>query len=307
MTNEAHLRVVADQVGERLDVAVARLCDVSRALAHRLISEGLVSEAGRQRRKPGDKLAGGETLDVIVPAPEPAEPQPEAIDLDIVFEDDEMLIVNKPPGMAVHPGPGHTGKTLVNALLAHCPDLPGINGVQRPGIVHRLDKDTSGLIAVAKTERAQRSLSQQLKQRETKKTYLALVEGRVEPSEAMIDAPLGRDPRNRLRMMVLLSGGREAQTSYRVREVIDGLTLVEASPITGRTHQIRVHLASIGHPVVGDLVYGHRSKLVDRQFLHAWRLTLHHPVDGRELRFEAPLAPDLQRALDALHAGATTV
>ncbi len=307
MSDEARLRVVADQPGERLDVAVARLCDVSRVLAHRLISDGLVAEAGRVRRKPGDKLAGGERLDVVVPAPEPAEPQPEAIALDIVYEDDEMLIVNKPPGMAVHPGPGHGGRTLVNALLAHCPDLPGINGVQRPGIVHRLDKDTSGLIAVAKTEQAQRSLSAQLKQHETQKTYLALLEGKVDPPEALVDAPLGRDPHNRMRMMVRESGGREAQTSYRVREFLDGLTLVEASPITGRTHQIRVHFASLGHPVVGDAVYGRPSKLVDRQFLHAWRLTLHHPVDGRELTFEAPLAPDLQRALDALHPGLAPV
>jgi 23S rRNA pseudouridine1911/1915/1917 synthase len=185
----------------------------------------------------------------------------------------------------------------VNALLARYPDLPGINGVQRPGIVHRLDKDTSGIMAVAKTELAQRSLSEQLKERRTKKIYLALVEGRVEPAEAMIDAPLGRDPYNRLRQMVRENGGREAQTTYKVREYLDGATYLEASPITGRTHQIRVHFASTGHPIVGDVVYGKVSLKVARQFLHAWRLRVEHPVSGNPLEFESPLAADLQASL----------
>jgi 23S rRNA pseudouridine1911/1915/1917 synthase len=242
----------------------------------------------------------------------PAEPQPEAIALDIVYEDDDLIVVNKPAGMAVHPGPGHSGRTLVNALLAHCPDLPGIGGVQRPGIVHRLDKDTSGLIVAAKTERAHHSLTRQLAERRMHKTYLALVEGRLQPDEALIDAPIGRDPNNRKRMMVHGAAAREAQTRYRVRavypvrpELVEGrarqLTSLEASPITGRTHQIRVHLASLGHPVVGDMVYGHPTKLVSRQFLHAWRLILRHPVDGRGLTFEAPLPEDLQAALEYLN------
>lgn len=281
---------------------MARLCDISRAQAHKLIADGLVTQQGKVRRKPGDRLVGTESLEVRIPPPVPAEPQPQDIALDIVFEDDEMLVVNKPPGMAVHPGPGHDGNTLVNALLAHCPDLPGINGVLRPGIVHRLDRDTSGLIAVAKTERAQRSLSDQLKNRETRKTYLALVEGKVEPAEAMIDAPLGRDPYNRLRQIVRETGGRDAQTTYRVAEYLDGYTYLEASPITGRTHQIRVHFASTGYPIVGDLTYGKPSDLVSRQFLHAWRLRIGHPVSGRALDFEAPLPADLQQALDRLRA-----
>jgi 23S rRNA pseudouridine1911/1915/1917 synthase len=191
----------------------------------------------------------------------------------------------------------------VNALLAHCPDLPGIGGVQRPGIVHRLDKDTSGLIVIAKDERAHNGLSMQLKDRQMHKTYLTLVEGRVEPAEALIDAPIGRDPNNRRRMMVRPPGSsssRDAQTRYRVRERYQGFTLLEASPITGRTHQIRVHLASLGHPVVGDSVYGKRSSLVPRQFLHAWRLTFTHPVNGRELSFGAPLPEDLGAAMAAL-------
>ena len=276
---------------------MARLCDLSRPQAHRLIADGLVIADGRVRVKPGDRVLGGERLTVRVPAPLPAEPLPEAIPLAIVYEDEHMIVVDKPAGMPVHPGPGHTGHTLVNALLAHCPDLPGIGGVQRPGIVHRLDKDTSGLIIAAKTERAHHGLTRQLAERRMHKTYLALVEGRLQPDEALIDAPIGRDPSNRKRMRVHGAAAREAQTSYRVREHLKGYTYVEASPITGRTHQIRVHFASLGHPVVGDAVYGRQTSLVARQFLHAWRLTLHHPIDGRELSFEAPLAPDLQEAL----------
>jgi 23S rRNA pseudouridine1911/1915/1917 synthase len=203
--------------------------------------------------------------------------------------------------MPVHPGPGHSGRTLVNALLAHCPDLPGIGGVQRPGIVHRLDKDTSGLIIAAKDERTHNGLAEQLKDRQVKKTYLALVEGRLEPKEALIDAPIGRDPNNRQRMMVRAGSSsgksRDAQTAYRSREYLHGYTFVEASPITGRTHQIRVHFASLGHPIVGDAVYGKRSDLVPRQFLHAWRLSFRHPIEGLELSFEAPLPEDLAAAL----------
>jgi 23S rRNA pseudouridine1911/1915/1917 synthase len=220
--------------------------------------------------------------------------------LNIVYEDAGMILVDKPAGMPVHPGPGHSGHTLVNALLAHCPALPGIGGVQRPGIVHRLDKDTSGLIVAAKTDRAHNSLTRQLAERHIKKTYLALVDGRLQPEEALIDAPIGRDPNNRKRQMLRSAGGREAQTSYRVRDYFRGYTYLEASPITGRTHQIRVHMASLGHPIVGDDLYGRPSTLVSRQFLHAWRLVLHHPTDGRELSFEAPLPQDLQDALRQL-------
>jgi 23S rRNA pseudouridine1911/1915/1917 synthase len=296
---------MADLPDERLDVAVARLCDMSRAQARRLVDEGLVRRNGAIARKAGDRLETGDELIVQIPAPVPATPQPEAIALDIVYEDEHLIVVNKPAGMAVHPGPGHSGKTLVNALLAHCPDLPGIGGVQRPGIVHRLDKDTSGLIVAAKDERTHNGLATQLKNREVKKTYLALVEGRLEPPEALIDAPIGRDPNNRQRMMVRGAGGREAQTAYRVREYLDGYSLVEASPVTGRTHQIRVHFASLGHPVAGDRVYSPSrgaasDALVSRQFLHAWRLAFRHPVTGADLSFEAPLAADLQAVIDNL-------
>jgi 23S rRNA pseudouridine1911/1915/1917 synthase len=250
--------------------------------------------------KAGEKLRGGETVSFRVPAPLPADPAAERLPLDIVYEDEHLVVVNKPPGMPVHPGPGHSSRTLVNALLAHCPDLPGIGGVQRPGIVHRLDKDTSGLIIAAKTETAHHGLSRQLKDREVKKTYLVLVEGVVSPPEAVIEAPVARDPNNRRRMMVRSANGREATTIYRLRAVYDGKSLVEASPVTGRTHQIRVHLASVGHPVIGDSVYGRPSPLVERQFLHAWRLAFRHPVDGHDLSFEAPLASDLEEALSKL-------
>ncbi|HLF71496.1 MAG TPA: RluA family pseudouridine synthase [Dehalococcoidia bacterium] len=296
------VEITTDKPGERLDVAVARLCAISRAQAQRLIDEDLVSGPSGLRRKAGDKLESGERLTVRLPAPAPAEPQPEDIALSIVYEDAHLLVVDKPAGMSVHPGPGHDGGTLVNALLAYCKDLPGIGGVQRPGIVHRLDKDTSGLIAVAKDERTHNGLSSQLSERRMHKTYLALLEGRIEPAEAMIDAPLGRDPNNRRRMMVRAVGGRESQTSYRVLEYFPAQSYVEASPVTGRTHQIRVHFASLGHAIVGDALYGKPSPLVRRQFLHAWRLAFKHPIDGRELSFEAPLPPDLQAALDALGA-----
>ena len=303
------LDVEADRPGERLDVAVARLCGVSRAQAHRLIDEGGVVQAGKARRKAGERLEGGERLVVKLPPLVEAMPQAEAIDLDVVYEDEHMVVVDKPAGMPVHPGPGHSGRTLVNALLAHCPDLPGIGGVQRPGIVHRLDKDTSGLIMVAKDEKTHVRLSAQIKDCEVKKTYLALVEGRVEPPEALIDASIGRDPNNRQRMMVLGDSAsskhsREAQTQYRVRDYYDGFTLVEATLLTGRTHQIRVHFASIDHPIAGDQVYGRHAAgkrdlpiKLRRQFLHAYRLALLHPIDGRELSFEAPLPPDLEAHL----------
>jgi 23S rRNA pseudouridine1911/1915/1917 synthase len=258
---------------------------------------------GRATAKAGLKLAGGETIAVRVPPLAPAEPQPEAILLAIIYEDAHLIVVDKPAGMPVHPGPGHAAHPLVNALLAHCPDLPGIGGVQRPGIVHRLDKDTSGLIVAAKDEKTHLGLTRQLSERTMHKTYLALVEGRLEPPEALIDASIGRDPSHRQRQAILPAGrGREAQTRYRVREYLDRYTYLEASPITGRTHQIRVHLASLGHPIVGDAVYGKPSKLVGRQFLHAWRLALRHPITDEEMSFEAPLAGDLQKALEEIQA-----
>jgi 23S rRNA pseudouridine1911/1915/1917 synthase len=271
-----------------------------RSQAKRLIEEGMVRINGSPHTKAGERLRGGEQVSIRVPAPVPAEPLPEDMPLRILYEDDHLIVVDKPAGMPVHPGPGHSSHTLVNALLGHCPDLPGIGGVQRPGIVHRLDKDTSGLIIAAKDEKTHIGLSRQLKDREVKKTYLALAEGVVSPAEAIIEAPIGRDPNNRRRMMVRSANGRASTTIYRLRGVYDGKSLIEASPVTGRTHQIRVHMASIGHPVVGDPVYGRPSPLVARQFLHAWRLGFRHPISRADLSFEAPLPEDLESALARL-------
>ncbi len=255
--------------------------------------------------KAGVKLEGGERVRVTVPPPEPARPEPEPIPLRIVYEDDDLLVVDKPAGLAVHPSPGHSSHTLVNAVLAHCPNLSGVGGQRRPGIVHRLDKDTSGLIIVAKNDAAHLSLSRQLKERRVEKTYVALVEGRLAP-EGTIDAPIARDPRHRKRMAVV-EGGREARTRYRLLRPVDGCSLAEVRPETGRTHQIRVHFASIGHPLVGDTVYGRRKEdsPVRRQFLHAQRLAFHHPRTGERLELEAPLPEDLLHALADLEAAPT--
>jgi 23S rRNA pseudouridine1911/1915/1917 synthase len=264
----------------------------------RLIDEGMVAVEGRLPGKAGVKLEPGEHVQVTVPPPEPARPEPEAIPLRIVYEDDDLLIVDKPADLAVHPSPGHSSHTLVNAVLAHCPNLSGVGGQRRPGIVHRLDKDTSGLIIVAKHDAAHLSLSRQLKERKVEKTYVALVEGRIDPAQGVIDAPIARDPRHRKRMAIV-KGGREARTRYRLLRKVEGRSLVEVRPETGRTHQIRVHLASIGHPVVADPVYGRAKAIapVPRQFLHAQRLAFRHPRTGERLELEAPLPADLSRAL----------
>lgn len=241
-------------------------------------------------------------IDVRVPPPQPLDVEPEAIPLRVVYEDKDLLVIDKPAGMTVHPAPGHARHTLVNALLAHCTDLSGVGGVLRPGIVHRLDKDTSGLLLVAKNDRAHADLSRQLKERSVDKRYLALVQGHLEQPEGVIEGAIGRDPRNRKRMAIV-EGGRPARTAYRVREYLDGLTLVEVAPSTGRTHQIRVHFAAAGHVIVGDALYGKPSTLVGRQFLHAYRLGFRHPADGRPLAFESPLPADLEEALRLVREG----
>ncbi len=220
--------------------------------------------------------------------------------LDIVYEDEDLLVVNKAAGMVVHPSPGHTGDTLVNALLARYPDLQGVEGL-RPGIVHRLDKDTSGLIIVAKNARTQAALIEQMKQHQVEKRYLALVEGVVSVDHGSIDAPIGRDPRHRQQMAITATGSREARTHFRVLERFHRHTLLLLQLETGRTHQIRVHLKAIGHPVVGDPVYGSgnpRGNLfLKRQFLHAYQLKFAHPTTGKMLELETPLPEDLKTAL----------
>ena len=295
--------LVVDRSGERLDLFVPRRVPaLTRSRVQRLIDEGLVTIDGRRTPKAGARLETGQRVQVSVPPPESTPLQPEPIPLRIVHEDQDLLVVDKPAGLAVHPSPGHSSHTLVHAVLAHCPDdLSGIGGEKRPGIVHRLDKDTSGLIIVAKNDAAHLALARQLKERKVAKTYLALVEGRIDPPEGIIDAPIGRHPRHRKRMAAI-AGGRHARTRYRVLREVDGRSLVEVRPETGRTHQIRVHFASLGHPIVGDSLYGRRDApaALTRQFLHAQRLAFTHPRTGDRLQLEAPLPEDLERVLRKL-------
>ena len=298
------LELTADRGGERLDTFIARRCpELSRSHARRLIDEGLVSVNGRQV-KPSERVTAGLSVSVTIPPPETVTLVPEAIPLTIIYQDGDIIVLDKPAGLTVHPAPGHPSGTLVNALLAACPDLRGIAGTLRPGIVHRLDKDTSGLMVVAKNDRAQRALQRQLKDRDVRKTYLALVRGVPAPREGTIAAPIGRHPKNRKKMAVV-ADGREATTRYRVREEIAGgqYSLLEVEPVTGRTHQIRVHLAAVGHPVVGDATYGRPSAAVGRQFLHAHKLAFGMPLGGRTVEFESPLPADLREALSQLRAG----
>jgi 23S rRNA pseudouridine1911/1915/1917 synthase len=282
-----------------LDLFLARRVDgLSRSHARRLIDEGLVTVDGR-RERPSHHLASGSHVAAALPPAEEATPAAESIPLTVIYQDEDIIVVDKPAGLTVHPAPGHPSGTLVNALLAIAPELAEAREKVRPGIVHRLDKDTSGLLVVARSERARASLIHQLKQREVHKIYLAFVQGVPEPARGTIEAPIGRHPRNRKKMAVV-AGGREAETKYRVREVLKGFALLEVEPVTGRTHQVRVHLAAIGHPVVGDSIYGRRSPLVGRQFLHAWRLAFELASSGRLVEFESPLPVDLRQALEAL-------
>jgi len=290
-----------DHGGERLDKAIAAaLPELSRTQVQRLIKGAYVTVRGAVARA-SYRLEPGDRVVVRIPPPEPSQIGPEAIPLDIIYEDADVLVINKPAGMVVHPSHGHAAGTLVNAILAHCPELEGVGGEQRPGIVHRLDKDTSGLIVVAKNDRAQRDLQRQFKARLVSKRYLALVEGRLVPSQGLIEAPIGRDPAHRQRMAVV-RGGRDAITRYQVVETFADYTLVEAEPVTGRTHQVRLHLAFLGHPVVGDRVYGRRKQRLEigRQFLHASRLTLTLPGTGERATFTAPLPPELEAVLAEL-------
>ncbi|MGH2559293.1 MAG: RluA family pseudouridine synthase [Thermomicrobiales bacterium] len=294
---------VADE-RERLDKFVAgKLPDLSRAFLQELVDVGRIVVNGVPVRR-SYKITRGDVVTATIPAPTPDEIEPEVIPLDVVYEDDDVIVLDKLAGMVVHPAPGHPSGTLVNALLAHAPEM-AVSGSHRPGIVHRLDKDTSGLVVVAKNDRAKLALVSQWQNRTVEKGYIALVRGVVEPEEATIDAPVGRDPANRLRMAAIASG-RPAVTHFRVNRRYDDCTLLDVELETGRTHQVRVHLAFIGHPVVGDALYnpnvgpmGGRRALVRRQFLHAATLGFDLPT-GRHVRFESTLPSDLQSGLDFL-------
>ncbi|MCW5876982.1 MAG: RluA family pseudouridine synthase [Anaerolineales bacterium] len=306
MTDTLHeLHAPRGQAG-RLDKFLAEaLPQHSRARLQALIKAGQVSVAGRPVTRSSHPLEGGEAVQVRVPAAQPAGLLPEAIPLDIVYEDEQVILVDKPAGLVVHPAAGHAAGTLVHAVLAHAPEIEGVGGELRPGLVHRLDKDTSGLIVLAKNERAQRSLQRQFQERRVAKTYLALVDGQPRTAAGRIEAPIGRDPLQRKRMAVLPAGkGREAVSEYRTLEHFAEHTLLEVDLLTGRTHQIRVHLAFIGCPVAGDRVYGRRkpSLPLERHFLHAARLELTLPGQRKPRRFEAPLPAELQSVLDELRA-----
>ena len=296
----SELRVELD--AERLDRHLSeRLRDLSRAQVQRLIRQGWVLVNGAVP-KSGDKVRIGDKIVVTWPQPAPSHLEPQAIPLNIVFQDQDMVVLDKPAGLTVHPSPGHPSHTLVNALLALYPDLPGIGGEQRPGIVHRLDKDTSGLMMVAKTSKALQVLSSQIKCRSVRKGYLALVIGEVAEQRGVIEAAIARDPKHRKRMAVV-EGGREAKTRYSVLRALGAFTLLKIFTESGRTHQIRVHFASIGHPLVGDSLYGGKSCLISRQFLHAHILGFNHPVSGKYLEFVSPLPSDLAALLEALKQG----
>lgn len=288
--------LIADEGGVRLDKYVCQqLPELSRARAQKLIADGHITVNGRAA-KPGLKLNTGDRLEVAIP-PAPSEQLlPESIPLNILYEDDDLLVVDKPAGLTVHPAPGHTSHTLVNALLAHFPHLADIGDSLRPGIVHRLDKDTSGLMLVAKNSAAQADLIGQFKSHSVAKAYMALVRGRLTPDTGIIEAAIGRDPRHRQRMAVVV-GGREASTEYQVIRYIGDYTLLEVRPQTGRTHQIRVHLGAIGFPVVGDKIYGVKSPFVPRQFLHASLLGFSLPSTGERVEFKSELPSDLEQAL----------
>ncbi len=304
----------------RLDAVVAaHLPACSRSLAVNLIGNHKIM-VDNQPKKPGYRVKSGQEIIGRIPAPEPVECQPEPIALDILYQDRHIVVLNKPAGLIVHPAPGHRRGTLVNALLYHCPDLGGIGGEIRPGIVHRLDKDTSGTMVVAKNAQALEILAQQFKTRTVRKKYLALVYGDLKNDEGTIKLPIGRHPVHRKQMSTTTRKGRSAETSWRVREKFKAITLLELTLKTGRTHQIRVHCTALGHPIVGDQVYRSRKwlkdidrlfsgesssmvaqlKAVPRQMLHAWRLRLTHPDTGEVMTFESPIPADMETVIENL-------
>jgi 23S rRNA pseudouridine1911/1915/1917 synthase len=301
-------RVVVENEADRLDRYLATGLGMSRSRIVALIQEGRVTVDGRPGKK-SEALSPGQVVEVEVPPPEPTEARPEDIPLDVVYEDETLLVVNKAAGLVVHPAPGHRDGTLVNALLFHVKDLSGIGGKLRPGIVHRLDRDTSGLMVVAKGDDAHVALSNAIKRREVRRVYRAVAWGHLSESPVTVDAPVGRDPRDRMRMAVV-EGGRRAVTRIRTRERWRAAELLDVSLKTGRTHQIRVHLAHLGHPVVGDRVYGggwakgmsgsargwaaELDRRAVRQLLHASDLAFRHPLTGEEMHFRVPLPGDFE-------------
>ena len=294
------LLVPKEHARARLDLFLAQhLPEFSRSRIQQLIRAGCIRRNGTTTR-PHQLTRTGDEIEVTQPPPEKLEVTPEAIPLEILYEDDDLIVINKPAGMTVHPGAGHREHTLVNALLHHCRSLSGIGGKERPGIVHRLDKETSGCLVAAKNDVAHRELSKQFAARTVEKIYLALVAGKLREQTGVIEQKIGRHPVHRQRMSVLSSRGRAARTEYRVVRSSKQASLVECKLHSGRTHQIRVHLHHLGHPVLGDKIYGPRfAKDFPRQTLHAWKLGFSHPRTGEWKNFDAPLPDDFNRAITA--------
>ena len=284
---------------QRLDRFLADRCsDLSRSRIKRLIVDGSVLVDARPSDA-GYRVRSGQVVRLTVPEPNPSHMLPQNIQIDVVYEDEWLMVVDKPAGLPVHPGPGHPHSTLVNAILGMRPQVAEVGGVMRPGLVHRLDKDTSGLMVLAKTDSAHSALSGQIKARQFTKGYTALVHGMLSPPEAVIEAPVGRDPRDRKRMAIV-DTGKNATTVYKTLTAFQRHTLAEVALKTGRTHQIRVHFASVGHPIVGDGTYGNPDPRIGRHFLHAHRLGFRHPGSSAYVEFDSPLPDELSEHLNTL-------
>ena len=304
---EAGLEVVtagAEDAGARIDVCLAAKLGVSRSNMQKLLEEGRVKR-GDKVLKANYKVRAGEVYTVDIPEPEPIEAVPEDIPLDIIYEDDDVVVLNKARGMVVHPAPGNYTGTLVNALLYHCKNLSGINSAIRPGIVHRLDKDTSGIMIVAKNDAAHIALSQQIQSKTAVRTYLAVVRGNIKTDSGTIETQIARDKNDRKKMAVVKEGGREAITDYEVLERFGKYTLVRCKLRTGRTHQIRVHMEYLGYPLVGDPKYSPMKTpfAIKGQALHSHTLEFTHPRTGGRMKFEAPLPEDMHKIITRLHNG----
>lgn len=301
MPKRIALVVTKEDARLRLDRFIAKELTVySRSRIQQLIRDKFVTLNGAPARS-SDLVRTGDLVDLVEPPLEKIDNRPESIPLDILFQDDDLVVINKPAGLVVHPGAGHPDHTLVNALLHHCPTLSGIGGKERPGIVHRLDKETSGCMVVAKNDEAHRGLSEQFAARSVEKIYLTLVSGKLRKSAGVIEEKIGRHPVHRQRMAVASSRGRTAKTAYRVLRAGDNASLIECQLHSGRTHQIRVHMHHLGHPVLGDKVYAPKAATnYSRQMLHAWKLGFTHPRTGERKNFEAPLPDDFSNAINLL-------
>ncbi len=300
------LRFETEEAGIRADKYLGMHTDLSRTRIQQLAEEGRMLVNGKPA-KSSLKLEAGDVIELEVPEVVPLDLEPENIPLDILYEDSDLLVINKPKGMIVHPAPGVSSGTLVNALLYHCKDLSGINGVQRPGIVHRIDKDTTGCLVVCKNDFSHEAIAAQLEKKTCHREYRAVVSGVIEHDRGLVDAPIGRDPRDRQRMAVTEKGSRDARTHFQVLERFRDATYIDCALETGRTHQIRVHMKYINHPIMGDEVYGSRCPYFDTegQVLHAYRITFVHPRSGKEMSFEAPLPDYFEKLLGILRGDAS--